>query len=1174
MSKTPFVHLHVHSHYSLLNALPGVKDVIAQAKEHGSTAIAVTDDDAMYGAIPFYQAAKDGEVKPIVGLDVHVAPNGRHQKRARVDKQSFRLVLLAKNFEGYRNLMEMSSKAFMEGFYYTARVDDELLGELREGLIALSGGLGGEIPTLLKHGKRDEAQAKAKFYSELFGPDNFYIEIVYRPDAPEQVQINGLLIELARELDLPLVATSNSYYLRPNDHEAWEAMRCIQKGQELEEFRRMSGIDVDLSMADPDKIAEEFKNVPDAIENTVKIAERCNLEIDLYQNYLPVFHVPEGKSDGEYLRELCEEGLMNRYGEITDEIRERFEFEFSTIDRMGYASYFLIVQDFVRYAKDNGILVGPGRGSAAGSIIAYSLDITDVDPIKYGLLFERFLNPDRISMPDIDLDFADSKRGQVLDYVKNKYGADHVAAIVTFGKLMPKAAVRDSARVLGLSFQESDRIAKLVPPPVQGRHMPLEKAVKEHVELRNDYQTNAMTRRVVDLATKLEGSPRHTSQHACGIVISDKPLTDYVPIQESQHEDLDYVSQYSLNPVEAAGLVKMDFLGLSNLTIIEQALEIIEAVHGVTIDIENVPLDDKQAFELLGRGETIGVFQLESDGMQRYLVELKPTVFEDIMAMCALYRPGPLSAGMVPQYINRKHGKEKVVYDHPLMKEILEETYGVTVFQEQIMKISRTLAGFTGGEADTLRKAMGKKKRDVLAKMKTSFVSGCEKNGVGKKIANKIWHDWEGFADYAFNKSHTACYGMIAYRTAYLKARYPAEFMAAVMNSDAGNIDRMTIEVQECVRMGIDVLPPDVNESFKGFGVVGKEKKIRWGLVAIKNVGEDIAKTIVAERKENGEYKDLDDFARRIRTRNFNKKSLESLIMTGALDRFADRGVLLANIDTILRYNKQVQKDEESNQATLFEMSPDMEAARLKLKDAPVASRSDRLAWERELLGIYVSEHPYKEYASRLSKYIEPTSEVEHKNDKSHIKIGGVVQAVREIVTKKGDQMAFVKVEDHVGDVELVVFPRTWKQYKNNMEEGQLLLVSGKVSEREGQGKSVLADSIVCFDEKSVDEVETMLKDGVWVAEDVHQQSQQRKADAEPEEAKLIIKLDAAPSNKQITDLRNLFKQRPGDLAVHFAVDAGGRTKNIKTEYSITPTNAVVDAIREIVGQGNVNVVD
>ncbi|MBT6254467.1 DNA polymerase III subunit alpha [Candidatus Uhrbacteria bacterium] len=1173
MSKD-FVQLHVHSHYSLLNALPSPKALVARAKEYGSTAMAITDNDAMYGIVPFYEECRKNDIKPIIGVDFHIAPEHRSLKRGMVDKKSWRLVVLAKNNAGYKNLLKLSSTGYLEGFYYTARIDNEILGELSEGLIGMSGGIGGEIPGLLLLGDRKKAQALAEMYQKLFGPGNFYLEIVCRPDSAEQVQVNTELIALSKETGIPLVATSNSVYLDPDDHEAWESLRCIQGGKTLEDYRRMSGIDIDLSMSHPDVIAKEFEAVGEALENTRKIADMCNVEIDLGNNYLPVFEMPPEKKDADYLRELCEIGLKKRYPVETKEIRDRFEFEFETISKMGFASYFLIVQDFLNFAREKKILVGPGRGSAAGSILSYALQITDIDPLEYDLLFERFLNPDRISMPDIDMDFADSRRAEVLDYVRNKYGADHVAGIITFGTMMPRAAVRDAARVLGLDFTESDRISKLVPLPVQGRHTPLEIAKVEHVELRNDYQSNQMTKRVVDLASKLEGTPRHTSQHACGIVISDKPLTHYVPIQESQHDDLDYVSQYSLGPVEAAGLVKMDFLGLSNLAIIESALEIIDAVHGDKIDVDSLELDDKLTFELLGRGETVGVFQLESEGMQRYLVDLKPTEFNDIVAMCALYRPGPLSAGMVPQYINRKNGREKVKYDDPKMEEILKDTYGVTIYQEQIMRISRELAGFTGGEADTLRKAMGKKKRDVLAKMKSQFISGCKGNGISEKVAKKIWVDWEGFADYAFNKSHSACYGMIAYRTAYLKSHYPPEYMAAVMNSDAGNIDRMTIEVQECTRMGIEVLPPDINESFKGFGVVPGKKQIRWGLVAIKNVGTEIALEIVRERKEGGPFADVSDFVKRINTKHFNRKSLESMVMAGTFDSMEERGTMMANVDQILRFNKQITSDALSNQGSLFALAPTMGVNDLKIVAAPESKRSDRLSWERELLGIYVSEHPYTVFIDVLKDHVMALKDVQTKEDKTPARVAGVITSIRAIVTKKGDPMAFVRIEDADTSVELVFFPRTYAQYKAELVDGRLMCLTGKVSVREGQPKSILVDSIACFDEDSVEQIATMLKDGMWVAEEVHKDAMKAKGDNAVPGKRIVIDLRGAPSQEQISGLRDIFRTKPGDHLVQFVVDSGGRKKYIKTQFSISPTNAVVDSIRDIIGGPHVQVVE
>ncbi len=1170
----PFVHLHTHSHYSLLNALPSPKALVARAKQQGATALALTDIDAMYGTILFYEACREAGIKPIIGLDVHVAPEHRTLKRARIDQKSWMLTLLAANNTGYKNLLKLSSLGFLEGFYYTARVDAELLSRHHEGLIALSGGDGGEIQSLLERGDRDTAVRRALELQALFGVGSFYLELVHRPDSIEQTRTNNLLKELALDTKISLVATANSFYLDPEDHEAYETLQCIQKGRTMEEQRRFSGTLEDLSMKHPDIITKDLQDVKEALEATVAIADRCNVTLDLHKNFLPHVDVPQGQTDNTHLRTLCEQGLLKRYGEITPVVRERFEYEFKTIADMGFASYFIIVYDFVHYAKEHGVLVGPGRGSAAGSIVAYALEITDLDPLKYGLLFERFLNPERVSMPDIDMDFADTRRSEVLEYVRQKYGSDHVAGIITFGTMMPRAAVRDAARVLGLTFKQADAIAKLVPPPQQGRHMPLRVAVKESAELKHIYEQDALARQVIDLASRIEGTPRHASQHACGVVISDRPLVEYVPIQKAQHDDLDYVSQYSLSSVEAAGLVKMDFLGLSNLSIIEQALEIIEAVHGVHVDLDTVALDDSKTFALLGRGHTVGVFQLESDGMQRYLVELKPSTFEDIVAMCALYRPGPLSAGMVPQYINRKHGRQAVSYDHPLMEEALKETYGVTIYQEQIMKLSQSLAGFTGGEADTLRKAMGKKKREVLDKMRTQFISGCQKNNIKGDIARKVWADWEGFADYAFNKSHSACYGMIAYRTAYLKAHYPAEFMAAVMNSDTGNIDRMTIEVNECRRIGIDVLPPDVNESFEGFGVVGKEGKIRWGLVAIKNVGTEVARVIVQERKMHGAFKDMSDFVARVSTKHLNRKSLESMVMAGAFDRFEERGILLANIDQILRVHRQWQQDAETKQASLFDLGTSFSGGGLSLQRAPQASRAKRLAWEKELLGIYVTEHPYVVYAERLRSHVTALSEISAKENSAHVRVAGVIAEARTIITKKGDSMAFVKMEDGISSCECVFFPRAFEPNKLFVQEGGLCVISGKVSHREGQPVSVAVESVVRFDEESFTEVLEMLKHGVWVDEQAHSAAlKEQEQNALFKGPAVVLTFQAAPSEKQISGLRTIFTSRPGDTPVQLSVQAGGRTKWIKTEYSVAPTDAVIEAIQAIVGQDCVQVV-
>lgn len=1187
MDPNSFVYLHNHSHYSLLEALPKPKNLVKRAKELGMSTLALTDNGALYGAVEFYKACKDAEMHGIIGMDAYVAPYRMTDRRPRVDDRPLRLVLLAKDDEGYRNLLAITTAAFLEGFYYKPRVDKPFLREHAKGLIALSGSVNNDIASALLSDDIDKAKAIIAEYQEIFGVENFYLELICHPDMPRQVEVNEAYKRLSKECNVPLVASRNVFYLDPEDREGYEAQLCIQRGRTLEEFRRTSTDDVDLSFGTPEELCAYFADVPEALENTTRIAERCTFTMELGKNFLPVFPLPEGKTDNEYLHDLCLIGLKERYGDpLSTEVIERFEFEYATIMKMGFASYFLIVSDYITWAKDNGVLVGPGRGSAAGSIIAYALRITDLDPLRYGLLFERFLNPDRLSMPDIDTDFADRGRGKVLEYITQKYGVDHCAGIITFGTLMPRAAVRDASRVLGLTFQEADVIAKAVPPPVQGRHTPLKEAIVESPDLHRIYEGDAIARRVIELAMKLEGNPRHASQHACGIVIGDKPLVARVPLQQGQHEDMAFITQYSLNSAEAVGLVKMDFLGLSNLTIIEDALEIIHAVNGITIDINTIPLDDKKTFELLGRGETTGVFQLESDGMKRYIRDLQPSVFEDIIAMVSLYRPGPMQ--FIESFINRKHGTERVVYEHPLMENSFKETYGIPVYQEQVMQVSKDLAGFTGGEADTLRKAMGKKIAELMAKMKVKFVEGAMKNGVREPVAEKIFQKLEDFAAYGFNKSHAACYALIAYRTAYLKAYHPAEFMCALMNSDSGNLDRITIEVAECGRMGMQVLPPDVNESFPGFAVVPGTKNIRWGLQAIKNVGSEIAEIIVRERKKGGEFVDLADFLGRIHANTFNKKTLEALVKTGACDRFEDRAKLYSNLDQLLLYNKHINNSRDKNQVSLFDLAPTMVEAKISLRPAPDISRSEILGWEKELLGMYVSMHPGVIFAKPFAGKVKTCAEINTEADGNAVTIAGVIGAVKQIFTKKKNEpMAFVRLEDETGSIEMVVFPKAYTKVRDRLIPDTLVLVKGKVSVREGrqrpqdQGRdeeegedastdpglehSILCDSLVAFAEREVPHLANMLQQGGWPDEDYRS--------APPELAStegVIITAPEKPSQELIMQLREVFRAAPGRERVYLLVDSGGQMRKIATEYSITRNRDVMEKIAAIVGAGNV----
>ena len=961
-----FIHLHTHSHYSLLDGMPKIPDLVNRAKELNMTALALTDHGTTYGLIEFYKECKKNDIKPILGVEAYVAPRTRNDKESGVDSKAYHLVLLAKNEIGYKNILKLTSIAHLEGFYYKPRVDKEVLKKYSEGLIGLSACLNGEVARALSSDNQETAERVLAEYKEIFGEDNFYLEVQPHTSTKNEDQkiVNSRMVELAKKTNTSIIATKDIHYIYKEDKEAQDALLCIQTGTTLDNENRMSMMDIDCSFCPEEDIREAFPDLPEAIENTVKIAEKCNVELTLGEDILPTFKTPSGVRDSDHLRELCEKGLEWRYKEVTSEISERLNFELQTINKMGYASYFLIVKDFIDYAKREGIVIGPGRGSAAGCIIAYSLGITDLDPINYKLLFERFLNPDRISMPDIDLDFADVGRHKVIEYVMEKYGRDKVAGIITFGTMMARAVVRDVGRVMGVPYSEVDVIAKMIPPPIQGRHVPLSKIIEESHELTKLYNDNEQIKRLMDLAIKLEGTVRHASQHACAVVISDKPLNEYTALQSAQGGDVETVTQYSLHPMEDVGLLKIDFLGLSNLSIIQDTLEIVRAVdkaegrEPTKINIDSIPLDDKKTFELLGCASTTGVFQLESSGMKRYIKELKPTELEDIIAMVALYRPGPMQ--FIDSFIKRKRGEEEIEYMHPSMENALKNTYGIPVYQEQVMQISKDMAGFTGGQADTLRKAMGKKIAKLMAKMRLKFIDGSVKNGVEKKLATAIFQKLEDFAAYGFNRSHAACYAMIAYRTAYLKANWPKCFMASLLNSDSGNMDRTTVEVEECKQMGLEVLPPDLNESFPRFAVVPNSNKIRFGLLAIKNVGSDIVEAVITERKSGGKFESLENFLERVQHKNLNKKSLEAFIKCGAMDVFGKRGAMLANVSKMLDFNREIRDTEAKVEGSLFGGSNiSLSKPTLQMEQAEEIDERQVLMWEKELLGLYISAHPF-----------------------------------------------------------------------------------------------------------------------------------------------------------------------------------------------------------------------
>ena len=1003
MSK--FIHLHVHSHYSLLDGLAKIDQLIGKAKEFGMSAIALTDHGNLYGAVEFFKKSKQAGVKPIIGVETYLAPYGHLNKRPKIDEKRFHLILLVKNEIGWKNLIKLVTIANLEGFYYKPRIDKELLAQYHEGLICLSGCYSGEIARLLAAKNFKEAEASAARYQNLFGED-FYLEI--QPHAPE---LHEPILAISRKLGIPIVATQDIHYVNKDDRTAHEILLAVQTNSRMDDEDRLSLKKYDLSVASPEEMAEIFKNIPEAISNTVKIAEQCRWELELGKTRLPKFPVPNEKTSYEYMESLVKERTRNRYPEATRVVKERVEMELGVIKKTGFADYFLIVQDFVNWAKDHGIVVGPGRGSAAGSIIAYILGITNIDPLEYGLLFERFLNPDRIQAPDIDMDFTDTRRDEVLAYVREKYGAARVAQIITFGTMMAKAAVRDAGRAMGFPYALCDRIAKLLPVNINSKVTDLKTARGTIPELKELYKNNSDAKKILDAAVKLEGTARHASVHACGVVISDEPLTNLMPLQKAPQGEDTILTQFEMHSVEDMGLLKMDFLGLKNLTIIEKTLRLIKEIHNADVDIEKIPLDDSATFKLFQAADTTGIFQLESSGMRHYLKDLKPTALEDIIVMISLYRPGPIE--LIPRYINRKFGREKITYLHPKLEPILSQTYGVGVYQEQMMRIARDLAGFTLAEADTLRKAIGKKIKTLLDEQKEKLINGMIKNGINSGTANAIWDLFPPFARYGFNRSHAACYAMISYETAYLKAHYPVEFMASLLNISGTEIERINFLVNEARHLNIKVLPPDINLSFQDFTVDGPN--IRFGLAAVKNVGMNIVNVIIEERGRGGPFADLSNFLARVQHRDLNKKSLESLIKAGAFDSFnLERGQLLANIEDLIKYNQAAKKSAATNQSSLFGATSSF--ASLRLKPAPPADRKSKLAWEKELLGLYLTDHPmngHQEKINGTAKTIKFALSLPKNGERSlKFRLAGVVSAIQKIVTKKGQPMLFITLED------------------------------------------------------------------------------------------------------------------------------------------------------------------
>jgi DNA polymerase-3 subunit alpha len=1043
-----FTHLHVHTEYSLLDGMCRIPQLVERAKELGMDSLAITDHGVMYGAIEFYLAAREAGIKPIIGCEVYVAPNSRLIRNASA-RNNYHLVLLAKNQTGYRNLIQLTTKAHLEGFYYKPRMDKELFEKYHDGLIALSGCAGSEVPQLALEGRLQEAKRAALWYKQTFG--DFYLEIQRHP-TPELQQINQRLIPMSSELDIPLVATNDVHYINREDTSAHDLLLCIGTNSSIHDEKRMKMPGDFFYLKSPQEMAELFKDIPQALENTERIAEMCNLKLEFGRLHLPEIELPEGKTANQFLTELCHQGLHQHYSQPTPEIQERLNHELDVIKQTQFANYFLVVWDIISFAKERNILFGV-RGSAAASIALHCLGITEVDPIENKLVFERFLNVERQEMPDIDLDFEDNRRDEVISYVSQKYGHDHVAQIITFGTLGARAAIRDVGRALGMPYSEVDRVARLVP---FAPSMTLDRALSENSELRNIYYDDTTVHNLVDSAKRLEGISRHASTHAAGVVISKEPLTRYVPLQQVSkgNGEATVMTQFSMDDIARIGLLKMDFLGLANLTILGKAREIILDNRGIDIDLHHIPMDDAKTFELLSSGETTGVFQLEGSGMRRYIKELKPTSFNDIAAMIALYRPGPMEH--IPTFIKAKHGIEPIHYPHPALSSLLEETYGVIVYQEQVLFIVQALAGYSLGEADIFRKAMGKKIPEVMKKERRNFIARAKKNGFSAEVAAEVFTLIEPFAGYAFNKAHSVSYTLIAYQTAYLKANYPAEYMTAFLITNAGQSEKVATAVTECRRLGITVLPPDINCSQASFSIEreakGNTSAIRFGLTAIKNVGHGAIEPIIVEQSKGGEFKSIEDLCRRIDLRGVNKRVLESLIKAGALDSLGSRGTLLHNTNRILSLAQREQRLRETGQSSMFDLWGEATPAplpSLDLEAVDIPTR-EKLAWEKELLGVYLSEHPFNSFASNMtSENTTLCGQIDAEMAGQTVIVAGIVTSVRHLFTRDRHLFASATLEDLDGSIEVMVWPNVYTSTKDLWQEGNMLLVEGKVRLRD-----------------------------------------------------------------------------------------------------------------------------
>ena len=1067
-----FSHLHTHSHYSLLAALPKIDELVAKAKAEGMSALALTDNGNMYGAIEFYKECKNAGIKAIIGVDAYLAARSRLDKQAGVDNRRMRLLLLAKNLAGYKNLIKLVTAAHLEGFYYKPRIDAELMEKYSEGLLAISPSLNGPVSSALKNADQAKALEQVVWYKKIFGEENFFLEMTHHPEIESHEKNMRILEKFGAETKTSLMAAHDVYYISPEDKKARDTLTLVNSNAELSE--RASGAEDtgDFYFVGEKEMKKNFEDMPEALANAEKIVEMCNVEIKLGRWVFPDYKVSSGKTLDEELRSLAYDGLKTREISETPEIIERIEYELKVIRDKGYAPYFLVVSDLLRHARQEKIL-STTRGSAAGSLVSYLTYISTINPVEYKLPFERFLNPERPSAPDIDMDIADNRRDELIAYARQKYGTDKVAQVGTFGTMMARGSVRDVARALGHPYSLSDRIAKLIPMGSQGFPMSIDRAIELVPELKTAYKDEAEVKEIIDLAKKIEGCARHISVHAAGVVISPTPLTDFTPLQFDPKGEGKIITQYDMYVMEDVGLLKLDFLGIKNLSILADAVLLAKKLENVDIDIENVPLDDKKTFSMLTQGVTGGLFQLNGSGITRYLKDLRPTSIHDINAMVALYRPGPMES--IPQYIERKHNPALIKYLDPRMKNILSTSYGVITYQEDVMLIAIHLAGYSWLEADKLRKAMGKKIVSEMEAQKEKLLKGLVKNGMAEKKADELWKLIEPFAAYGFGKAHAASYGRVAYQTAYMKANFPAIYMSAVLTADSGDVEKIAEIIGECKRMNIPVLPPSINESFSGFTVVKpdesritnhesreelKKDRIRFGLTTIKNFGEGIADAIIAERKKNGAFKSLADFLDRINDRNLNKKSLEALIKAGAMDEFGERGQMLANMENLLAYNKEKASAPENQDSLFGGLASAGSVADIALAPAPAATQTEKLIWEKELLGLYISGHPLDKYKNVLEKREVTITKVKTEFKEGMIVVvGGIIEEAKPILTKKNDQMMFLRLADLTGTIEVVVFPRVFEEFKKFLVTEKCVAIKGKISNRNDE-VSLIAEKV------------------------------------------------------------------------------------------------------------------